>query len=369
MAIKKKHNPQYKQCLSCSLESNKKLISNFYQTKNPDFNDGRIPFCKECIKKKCYNKATNSINIEELKEFLKRSNLPYINSVMESSIKQHEKSEVVSRAGIIGIYFKNISLKQYRDLKWQDGLIMNQNEFKKEGLLSDMDDDSIYAYTQNSNSASSMDDRVFSIKNYESFHVSEEMIELFGSGYKKSEYKDMWDKYNFIKKSYPERSNLHTEALINYVRFKVKEEQATAAGDAKNADEWGSMATKAADKAKINPSQLTQGDLQGGVNSFSELIMAVEESEDIIPILPQFKYRPQDSPDFTIWCYINYIRALEGNSLVDYFDIYKFYDERKSAYIEQYGDPNGIFTEDTSIENRDKIEKFITLPKDVEGVG
>jgi len=68
--------------------------------------------------------------------------------------------------------------------------------------------------------------------------------------------------------------------------------------------------------------------------------------------------------DFNIWCYINYIRDLEGKPLCDYEDIYKFYDKRKTEYIEQYGDPYNIFKDELTEENRDKIKKFISLPKD-----
>lgn len=177
-------------------------------------------------------------------------------------------------------------------------------------------------------------------------------------------YKKFWDKYDFLSKNYPDVTNLHTEALVTYVRFKVREELATLQGDVVEAEKWGNAATKAAEKAKINPSQLSKSDLQGGLNSFSELLMAVEQTVDVISILPQFKYSPKDAIDFNIYCYINYLRDLEGKPLCEYSDIYKFYDERKNEYISQNGDPYGIFKDDTTEINRKSIEKFITLPSD-----
>jgi hypothetical protein len=172
----------------------------------------------------------------------------------------------------------------------------------------------------------------------------------------------MWEKYQFLSASYPDVTNLHTEALVTYVRFKVQEELATASGNAADAERWSGVAMKAADKAKINPSQLSQSDLQGGLNSFSELLQAVEQAVDVIPILPQFKYRPNDAVDFNIWCYVNYIRRLEGKPLCDYADVYDFYDERKQEYIEQYGDPYGIFKDDPTPSNRAAVERFIDEP-------
>ena len=36
----------------------------------------------------------------------------------------------------------------------------------------------------------------------------------------------------------------------------------------------------------------------------------------------------------------------------------------KDDYLSQYGDPYGIFTDDTSKKNRPSVETFIKLPKD-----
>ena len=162
-----------------------------------------------------------------------------------------------------------------------------------------------------------------------------------------------------LKNNYKEKTNLHTEALLNYIRYRVKEEIATAKGDVKEAKEWGELANKAATSAKINPSQLSKADLSDGLSTFSELSQAVEKEVDIIPILPRFKYRPNDALDFNIWCYVNYIRDLGGLPPCNYEDVYSFYDRRKEDYIKQYGDPYGIFTDDTSEKNRDKIKIFI----------
>ena len=152
---------------------------------------------------------------------------------------------------------------------------------------------------------------------------------------------------------------MHTEALLIYIRYRVKEEIATALGNIQDAKAWGEMANKAATNAKINPSQLTKADLSDGLSTFSELSQAVEKEVDIIPILPRFKYRPNDALDFNIWCYVNYMRDLAGLPPCNYEDVYAFYDERKRDYVAQYGDPYGMFSDDTSEKNRENIKKFI----------
>jgi hypothetical protein len=310
----------------------------------------------------CYDADKDEVNVEKFKNVLQQVDKPWIQSVFDSAVLQYEKAygdkviAGVNRNRIIGYYFKNIqTLRQYSSLDWKQGVELNgkQEEAKVEVPL--------VAKTRNASSG----ERYY-LDGSSEFSVTNEMIILFGEGYCKEDYKLMWDKYQFLKKSYPDITNLHTEALITYVRFKVREEQAVAAGDAAEADKWSESARKAADKAKINPSQLSQSDLQGGVNSFSELFMSLEQAVDVIPILPHFKFRPNDAIDFNIWCIINYLRSLEGKSLCSYEDVYKFYDERKAEFISQYGDVYGIFNGDTTESNRDNVKKFITLPKDYE---
>lgn len=115
--------------------------------------------------------------------------------------------------------------------------------------------------------------------------------------------------------------------------------------------------------------QFNANETQSDVICFSEFFRDFEREQDISRILPKFKYRPNDAPDFIIWCYINYCRRLEGNPEVEYEDVYRFYDEKVNEYLKQYGDPYGIFEGDTTLANREKIKKFIELPPDYEVEG
>jgi hypothetical protein len=194
--------------------------------------------------------------------------------------------------------------------------------------------------------------------------TSEELEQKWGLGFKPYEYDAFEKKYKFLTNNYPEKTSLHTEALYRYIRFSCKAELAMADNNSKEAKEWDTMASKAASDAKINPKQLTQADLQGGLTCFSEVSQMAEQVVDIIEILPQFKYRPIDAVDFIMWCYINYERDAQGLPQVSYRDVWSFYDKKKKEYLDQYGDPYGIFTNDPTEDNRPNIEKFITLPKE-----
>lgn len=355
-----KNELKKKKCLACKPENAEKSIKEFYISKNPMHSDGFVPWCKECIKS---NSVLDSGEIDEdkFKSVLQQLNKPYYKDVLQSAIQQYRKEhsfvpeENVKYYGgdIIGLYFKNLNTlrqtvnKSYLDSE-QEGFI------RKSGttiLKSDV--------VKQSKTSKSVDD-------IGDFEVTDIIKDLFGYGYEDIEYKKMYQKYEKLKLNYTLQTNLHQEALATYVRFKVKEEDATAKGNVDEAKKWYDAAQSAAASGKLTPKQLSAADLQKGVNSFSELTLAIEQATDVINILPKYKTQPHDAPDFNIYCYINYARKLKGLPTVEYEDIYKFYDDKMDEYLKQYGDPNEVFTisNEVMLKNRPNIEKFIVLPKD-----
>lgn len=319
-------------CAACG--GDPKKASDFYVSYNPVHSTGRIPYCKSCLRKMICDDNGN-VTLEKLHSTLQLIDRPFLYDIWRTSLEKSRGSD------IFGDYIKNIQMTQYRKLGWKDSKMLPEieQELNYDGV---------------NDIASNITNQTKS-----NFIVTDEIVEKWGIGYKTEEYTAFEKKYNMLKNNYKEKTNLHTEALLNYIRYRVKEEIATAKGDVKEAKEWGELANKAATSAKINPSQLSKADLSDGLSTFSELSQAVEKEVDIIPILPRFKYRPNDALDFNIWCYINYIRDLGGLPPCNYEDVYAFYDRRKEDYIKQYGDPYGIFTDDTSEKNREKIKVFI----------
>ena len=347
---------QRKTCCACE---EYKPVSAYYKSKNPLHADGYLPMCSDCIKNNCYDDFKDDVDLEKFKNVLRQVDRPFIAKVYEGAQNEYYKTYEGQekprghRLRIIGYYMKNIqSLTQYRAMTWDDS------------LKYDCDNFNVSMPKQDVSKSSTGNEVVYLLPKNDTYSVTDEDILLFGEGYTEKDYRNMRTKFEFLKENYPNVTNLHVEALVDYVRLKVKAEAAISRGDVVEAKSWNDLATKAAEKAKINPNQLSQKDLQGGLNSFSETFQAIEQAVDVIPILPQFKYRPNDACDFIIWCLVNYIRKLEGKTICEYEDIYKFYDERKQEYIEQYGDPYGIFKDDPTNRNRDKIEKFIKIEED-----
>ncbi|MFR3182492.1 MAG: hypothetical protein ACLTPN_02615 [Clostridia bacterium] len=336
--VSKKKDEELVQCVSCGKF---KLKSEFYISYNEMHKNGVLPYCKKCIQKMCNDKF-NKIDRERTLRMLRTIDRPYIHSL-------YVKAAQKGGASAIGTYLRFINLQQHRDKKWLDGNL-------------DMLDADLSEIKPTLTELKNVEPIKTEIEKFDDFEVDNDKIALFGTGYTDEEYFHMWNKYKFLSENYTEQTNMHTEALVTYVRYKVKEEMAVAAGKPSEAKTWGELAMKQAERAKINPNQFSKADLQGGLTTIGEIAQAVEQNVDIIPVLPQFKFRPNDAVDFCIWNYINYARDLEGKPLVEYKDVYKFYDKMREDYITSTGDPYGIFDDDPTLENREKVEQFIQLP-------
>lgn len=289
-----------KYCSKC--EKDKKM-TDFYSSYSPLDTDGKLRLCKLCIQD-----MVDITNLDSVKNMLRMIDKAFVAHLWESAS---------SKSSPIGEYFKLINAKDFRHFTWDDS-IFELNEVREIDLGEQP-----------------------TPKQQSKFVASDEIVNKWGFGYLPEEYKAFEQKYSMLKNNYQEKTAMHTEALLTYIRYRVKEELATAKDDMKSAKEWGQLAQKAAQDAKINPSQLSKSDLSDGLDTFGQLVRSVEQAVDIIPILPHFKERPQDKVDFTLWCYINYVRDLKGLPLATYEEIYSFYEQRRKDYESSAGGFDG----------------------------
>lgn len=156
----------------------------------------------------------------------------------------------------------------------------------------------------------------------------DELEALFGEGFSSKALNVMYKRYKELENNYPVgRSAMHQEALVTYVKYAYKRDQAISEDDMEAADKWGKLASKQATDAKINPSQLSAADLSDGITNFSKIAEAVEREQDIIPLLPTYN-QPEDRIDYAIWQMILYIRRLQNMPEITYAELYKFLDEQ-----------------------------------------
>lgn len=354
-----------KNCLACPPDNNLHPIGDFYMSESPLYSDGRVPWCKSCIKNSVLDED-GQINEEKLMDTLRQIDKPFYRDTLQSAINQFKKEngyipdDEIKYHGdkIFGLYITKVqSLRQLRSKSYSDS--------QKDGFV--QKNSTVFKKTANPTPSfkkaekKKIDDEVIDFED-EDFEVTRDMVDLFGEGYTRLEYKKMVKKYQEMSQTYIIQTSIHKEALVTYVRFKVKEEIATSKGDVTEAQKWYAAAQDAAEKGKLTAKQISSEDLQSGIVNFSDIFKTVEGMKERISIFPEFKYQPKDAVDFIIWCYINYERNLNNMPEASYYDIYRFYDEKKREYIEMYGDPYGIFENDTTESNREIIEKFITIP-------
>lgn len=293
---KKSEEKVVKPKIKCTGTCGRELTEiNFYNTSSPMFPTGKITVCKKCIKEMIdYNK------INTIYDILQTMDLPFIYTTWNNC--ENGKGDT------FGNYLRQInSLPQFKNMRWKDS-----------------------SFSVDSNSK--MDNGIIKNEPLLSREERFRLLDKWGLNYSDEELYSFEKKYNLLKNNYPEKTAMHTESLLSYIRFRIKEELATANGDVAEAQKWGQLADKASERAKLNPSQLSKADLSGGLNGFGELVRAVEQAVDIIPILPKFKEKPQDKIDFTLWCYINYVRRLKNLPDAEYEDIWQFYEERRKEY-------------------------------------
>ena len=283
-----------KPCIKCEKE---KKLEDFYKSPSP-LHNGFVPVCKVCIKNQL-----DMTNIHSVKDTLRMIDRPFIDFLWENSVAEAEEKN----RELFGTYMKNLGLKKFRDYTWKDSTSENN----------------------------SSEETVTLETHHEEIEDLEYLKEMYGYGYPDEQYMLFEKKFQQLKPSFQLVTTMHEEYLREYCINKVKETLAKAKGDFKEAKEWASMAKDAADAGKLKPSQMSKADLSQGLDGFGQLARMVEERVDIIPILPKFVQQPKDKPDVVLWCYLNYIRDLQGLPEADYKDIYHFYEERREDYERQ----------------------------------
>lgn len=121
-----------KKCTRCHEE---KKLTDFYSSNSPLFSvDKRVPLCKKCIQELCLN-DDGEIDEIELNKTLRIIDKPYYKDSLASSYQQflrehsYIEEEDVKKYGdkILGLYFKNIMLRQDKDKSYEDS--------EKEGFI------------------------------------------------------------------------------------------------------------------------------------------------------------------------------------------------------------------------------------------
>lgn len=277
------------QCPGCTQFVKKK---EYYKSFNPEHQLGLSPYCKKCWIEKSSN-LIGELDLEKFKHTLMINDRPYIHELFVSSYKEFKTPR-----GLIGSYLRKLALQQYQLMTWKDSVFEVVKEEKRQ--RSKPVDYDLY-----------------------------ELEQKWGYGFSDAELVAFERKFEHLKSAAPPQTAIHEDAMMTYVRYRVKADLAISRDDVISAQKWGQLASQAQETAKLAPNKLSKSDLSGGIDNFAELSKQIELATDgIVGILPKFTSQPKDVPDLILHAYISYNRQLRGMPPVDYEEIYNFYQQR-----------------------------------------
>ena len=325
-----------KRCKCCKKRKN---FTSFYRSKNLTmFPDGYLDTCKDCIEN-----VIDYTSEDSIREVLKSIDVPYDEDIWKHSINKNKQIS-------LGVYLRNINTKGKGLLKRD----YTENEVQKE--------------KEGKNGIELLPDQRISKTELK------RLKRKFGGRYTDEEYALFEEKYNDVVDSFDLKNKMQEEYLKEWCIDKVKGDLAKSIGDIKTAKDFSAMAATTAKEGNLSPKELLKTNLAEGVESFSQLSSAVEQTPqgEIMNILPIFKERPKDKVDVTLKLILDYQCKLVGKEPPKYSDVWKFYDERIDNYLAQMSDTllkeNKINVEhqmdrgiDANLELKDKIVNSGTI--------
>lgn len=311
----KKKNPHEGEAFCPQCNKYRKL-DKFYKVKGNDNRNHASMLCKDCIKNySYYTPAHEHIDIVRLQDLLRRMNLPFIASV-------YAKAEASQRE-TIGRYMSSIKLGQYNTFEWHNSIFVDDEVENAD-------------YIKNFATRSDLGDLLINdtqITIFAGYSVTYEYLNhKYGKDFGDMEKVEFERAYFKLKKGYTISTESDETSLVTASIAQVKLMKSMADDNAKRSDvtEWSKIFNQSISK-------LNKVDYTTKLGSYSMIMRALEENEDIVTILPEFLETPKDDIDMILYAHIYKDRELLGldNSQMQYGDMYKFYEKLKKETLAQ----------------------------------
>ncbi len=276
MAKKKAQEEHF--CIGCNQKHRK---SQFYVSYNK-LHNGVYPYCKKFIKEAVAN-DDGSINIDKLQDILRQIDVPFLIDYWHISVD--------SGGDIVGQYFKNLKLKQNRDLTWKNSMFAP-------------DDDDEGANCNNYNTV-----------NNDDFNITPEMLYRWGENYNKSELMYLEKFYNDMHITHTIVTPQHEKALIMICKLQLKMDKCLESDDMVGFSKAHSEYQKLLQSSGLRPIDKLGGAEASGMKSFSQIFEEIEKDGFIKPAPIK---ENQDIVDKTIQYIMNYtLKLLNQQTLTE----------------------------------------------------
>lgn len=234
--LSKKKNDK-KECLICNKSYS---LSNFYNTNNVFFPDGKIHVCKKCVYEKIEEHGVNA-----LKQFLKIIDKPFKKELWNGNYRE---------------YIKKIMLAQSYSHTYDDSTIFNA-DVKNE-------DDNLLNKLQNK------------------VDITDEM-RIRWRGFNDEDILILEDYYQRLISTYENNTPIQDNLYRNIAITQLKADKAIAQGHTNEYGKLMNVLSTLMNDAKLKPVQETEA--LSGKSTFGELIKMIEEEEPIPEPKEEFK--------------------------------------------------------------------------------
>lgn len=238
-----RNSSEKKTCLRCGKDY---AVSSFYLHRNPLINE-KFGFCKKCVKE-----YVDLNNMDTLMDFLRTMDIPYLKDFWKQANESPNET--------IGTYFKNLSLKQNRDLRFKDSDEITGKTNRAE--LTNID--------------------------YEDFELTDEIIKRWGRNLE-------LDDYIFLEEEFDRLGGNEAETTIqetifkNMARTQWMANKALEEGDHNKYEKMMKTLSQLMQDANIKPVQVKSASQDGSIASWGEWVKHIEEDEPIDDLHEEFQ--------------------------------------------------------------------------------
>lgn len=230
MSRKNKEKPDKKICLKCLKPKDPER--DFYQSFSKWHTDGRVPFCKACLKE---NLDENDIN--SVREVLRMIDRPYFHEMWEKAKE--------SQVDTLGKYLKDLALN-FKEETYDDS-----DFIKNEVIMS-----------SNSN-----------------LTTDEDLVKKWGKGFSESDYEYLENFYADYANSYATDTPVQVNLYKSIAKVHLQAEKELANGNIKAFKDLMELSSKLHNDGNIKPIQSTGANDDRGLSTYGLWIREIEKEE------------------------------------------------------------------------------------------
>lgn len=307
-----------------------KAYAYFFKVDSPLFPDGMINICRDCVRKE-----VDVENTEAVIGFLRQIDKPFVLKVWNKALQGDNHP--------IGTYLGQInSLQQYQGKTFDNS-------------------DGIDGLGKVDLSSTLSPDEVVNVKG-EIIVYSDELVNKWGTGYKKPEYLKMEKFYQDMRATHEIHTPVHVNKLMSLSRLTVKLDRLLQADDWQNYTKLAKTIDDMEKSAGFRPADRQGIDEATGIRSFSQIYEEVEKKGFRKP--PKLVF-DEDIIDGIVISLANYYHRIVGMQILSELpeeikneldDFYEFDDNPVDLDDEEYEDLDFSIEEDEESEEESQVE-------------